>query len=1060
MRTRQRPRGPGRPGTGRWGRGVAAVLAGLMVVTAQQTPVRAADPVAFDESRAQAALFAAAVALTGPDTAGLKNALITAELLDWRAANPAASSGDVAAHAATARTLADQAVPDGRGDQQTRFALASAVLARFAAEGSPATVDGPAVRAFLTSTVGTEGANVVQNALDLIRGGYQDAAWNTQVRDVAGATWRTLHQRAATDDALAAGWDAAFAARTGTGVRADESTLLAVQVHPPRSGNPGTLGHYVPMASLRAASGAAATYQALVEQQATRVLTVLHADGDTRITEVVAYSTTYVLNQDPKPDAATREAERIKTESNKKIFEGLGETVNVLSTLMGFVDPRFGKQLQTIGKAVVTSVTAINSYLTTVLGQGLTAAATAMGTAVLTGNLLGAAMSLVTLFTGGGPDPNALILGEIANLKKQINQLAVGMTQRFDRIETALNTMYTDLVGMLTELTRSVAEVRARIGHIATQLQVVERKIDSLALAVHVALQNIAKSELNTVITTYVHHKEIAGVPIPDYDTIYYPKAESPTFKFATVDALGEGTYTAPAGTSLADPVAVLDTYLPEGAINYLTSWANERIEPDLPNERVANPAAWSTAARTYNILQLENPQYAARVSSARADAVAKTGEDINDLVRQFSAPGDDGATNELFDTLVQDYRTALTAWAAQVKEIEAAVRWNGHDVPLPQYDLWGTADQAVATRIPETSTMSSCSGTQGTRSVPATLLRATLPNAYHLADHGLPTAQRPQFHTCYEANFVNVVENEGPRFHTTSGDLQVTVRSRVKWRGGDWQVAQSATKVFPVGVYCSWDVRSPVPSGYCRDEVYYLNQLWNASYRASFETAPVAPVAAATTTARAKAAAMLAGRQRFFYRVLVDGSGITPPAGGHSWDNSRILWERGRDVTRAVRMLQAYSELGWAGALESDDAMNGMLFGTRALPSDWTRPRTDTSQAPNQHFSNAFRHALGNYDNCRQGQVWDPCADDMSGFDPRTNQPQYGSACPLTDTPDRPRDTIAGCLFSVGNIRVGLLADRYAYWSGRIAAGSHVEGLPKVTALVDHTRAVDANLH
>ena len=42
------------------------------------------------------------------------------------------------------------------------------------------------------------------------------------------------------------------------------------------------------------------------------------------------------------------------------------------------------------------------------------------------------------------------------------------------------------------------------LGHIATQLQVVERKVDSLALAVHVALQNIAKTELNTVITAKV----------------------------------------------------------------------------------------------------------------------------------------------------------------------------------------------------------------------------------------------------------------------------------------------------------------------------------------------------------------------------------------------------------------------------------------------------------------------------------------------------------------------------------------------------------------------------
>ncbi|TWJ21272.1 hypothetical protein [Micromonospora endolithica] len=1059
VRTRGRPRGRRRPGPGPWWRGCAAVLAGLMVVTAHQTPVRASDPVAFHEGQAQAALFAAAVQLTGPDTVGLKNALLTAELLDWRSANPAASSGDLAAHAAAVRALADQAVPDSRGDQMSRFALASAVLAKLAGPGSPARANGPAVRAFLTSTVGAEGANVVQEALDLVRGGYQDAAWNARVRDVAAATWRTLHERATTDEALATGWDTAFAARAGASVRAGEATLLAVQIHPPRSGNPGTLGHYVPLAVLRAGSGDRAGYQALLEQQATRVLTVLRSDADTRITEVINYSNTYVLNQAPSPDAATREAERVKTESNKKIFEGLGATVDVLSTLMGFADPRFGKQLQTVGKAIVTSVTAINTYMTTVLGQGLTAAATAMGTAVLTGNLLGAAMSLVTLFAGSGPDPNALILGEIAKLREQIDRLAKDMKARFDRIETALNTMYADLVGLLTDLTRSVAEIRARLGQITTQLQTIESKIDSMALAIHVALQSIDKGDLDTVITTYVHHREIAGVPIPDYATVYYPLAESPTFRFATVTAANQVTFTAPEGADQADPVSVLNTYLPEGSINYLTSWAAGKVGGEWPNERVANPAAWSTAARTYNILQLENPAYAAQVTGARAEAIADAGDQINQRVRRFSEPAAGGATNALFTRLVQDYRSAMSGWAGQVEEIRRAVMWNGHDVPV-QYDLWGNADQAVTARIPEATGMSSCSGTQGSRAVPSTLLRATLPNAYHLADHGLPLAKRPQFHTCYEARFVNVEENEGPRFHTTSGDLEITVRSRVKWHGGDWQVAQTATRVFPIGVFCSWDVRSHEPSGYCYDEVRYLNQRWSTNYRPAFESAPVPPVAAATETARAKAAAMLAGRQRYFYRVVLDGSGVNPPAGGHDWENSRILWQRGKAVSDAVRMLQAYSELGWATALESDDAMSGMLFGTRALPSDWSRPRTDVDQTANQHFRNTFQKALNNYDGCAQAEAWDPCADDRSGFDPRTDQPQYGFACPQADVPGRPRDPIGSCLVSVGDIRVGLLAERYAHWSGRIAAGSHAEGLPKVTASVDYTRAVNANLH
>ncbi|MFY1635068.1 hypothetical protein ACN27F_17640 [Solwaraspora sp. WMMB335] len=1060
MRTRRDDRVRRRPGPGRWWRGCAAVLAGLMAVTAQQAPVRADSPITFDDDQARAALFAAAVALTGPDTAGMKNALLTAELLDWRAINPAAGSGDVAAHVAAMRVRADQAVPEGQGDERSRFSIAAAILAKLAVAGSGAVADGPAVRAYLTSTVGSEGAGVVDDALDLVRGGYQDAGWNARVREVIGATWRTLHERAAADPALADGWDAAFAARTGIGVRASEASLLAVPVHPPRGGNPGTLGHYVPLAALRAESDDRDAYRTLVQQQATQVLAVLESDANIRITEVVNYANAYLVNQDPKPDAATREAERIKTEGNKKIFEGLGETVNVLSTLMGFADPQFGKQLQTVGKAVVTSVTAINTYMTTVLGQGLSVAATAMGTAVLTGNLLGAAMTLVTLFSGGAPNPNALILGEIAKLREQVNRLAQGMERRFDRIETALNTMYDDIVDLLTELTRSVDEIRARLGHIATQLQTIERKVDAMALAVHVALESIEQGDLNAVITTYVHHQEITGQPIPDFINVYYPLAESPTFRFATVDAANQGTFTVPAGTSLVDPTSVLDTYLPEGAINYLTSWAANRVGGSWPNERVANPAAWNTAARTYNILQLENPSYAAQVTAGRAEAVAAAGERINNQVRRFSAPAAGGATNPLFDTLTQDYRTAMSGWAAQVEEIRRAVMWNGYDVPQPQYDLWGSPDQAVAARIAESSNMSACSGNRGIRAIPSTFARATLPNPYQLADHGLPTAKRPEFSTCFDAYFVNIVENEGPRWHTFSGDLRVTVRSRVKWHGGNWQDAQTTSRTFPIGTYCSWDVRSHEPNGYCYDEIHYLDQRWNSTYRPAFESAPVAPDAAATATARAKAAAMLAGRQRYFYRVVFDGSGVNPPSGGFGYDSSRVLWQRGKAVSDAVRLLQAYSELGWASALDQDDSLHGLLFGTHALPGDWARPRTDVSQAVNQHFRTAFGHALSRYDDCVQPEPWDPCANDRSGFDPLVEQPQYGTGCPQADVPDKPRDPVGACLVSAGSTRVWLLGERYAHWSGRINAGSHVEGLPKVTASVDYTRAVNANLH
>ncbi|MER7169490.1 hypothetical protein ABT336_25950 [Micromonospora sp. NPDC000207] len=1022
-------------------------------MTMHQTPARADDPVPFDEHAVHGALFAAVVQLRDNGAAGLTDALLTAELLDWRAANPSADAAQITAHATGTRAAVAPVVPEGSGEERSRFALAMALLARLGATpSSGAVLTGPALRLFLDSTVGAEGANVVPDMLNLVRGGYQDAAWNARSRDVVRDTWVELHRRAKVDEALALGWDTAFTARTQTPVRTPVDTLLATRIHDPRpDGNSGTLGHYVPLTAIRAERDDPAAYRTLVQERAYAALAVLDASGRARIDEVVARATTYPLNGNPKPTQAVIDEEKRKTAENRTVFEGLGSTVSVLSTVMGFHDRKFGKQLETIGKAVVTSVTAINTYMTTILGQGLSAAATAMGTAVLTGNLLGAAVSLIGLFAGGG-DPNAAVQAEIGKLREQINRLAQGMDRRFDRIESALTEMYGNLIAQLDALTRSLDQVHANLGRIATQLQTIERKIDSMALATHAALEQIATDPLNSVITTYVHHKEITGQPIPDYINTYFPKAESPTFEFATVRAQGQGTFTVPAGTSTVDPVSQLDLFLPEGSVNYLAQWAGQRVGGTWASGRVANAAAWKTAARTYNILQLQNPQYARQITPARAEAVAEAGDEINRRVRQFSAPGAGGATNALFTALVADYRTAVNAWREQADNVRLAVLWNGSDV-IPEYDLWGTPDQQIpaGNRIGDSGSIGPCTGTLGTRTVPSTLRHNTLPNPFQLAHHAMPPAHRPAFTSCYEAQFVNVVENEGPRFHTTSGDLQITVRSRVKWSGGDWQQVRSATRVFPIGVFCSWNVRSQEPDGYCYDERKYLDERWTGTYRPAFESSAIPAVDAQTTTARAKAASMLSGRQKYYYRVMLAGTGTAAPDPG-TWDSAKVLWQRGKKVSDTLRLLQAYTELGWGTALESDDGLRGLLFGDQGLPADWSRPRSDTDQSANRHLHNAMARAVANYAECTQTDGWDPCQGDRSGFLPLADQGQYGPGCAQPTT--APRDPLSACLVGAAQVRADQLAARYTHWSGRVHAGTHVEGLPDVTATVDMTRA------
>ncbi|QOC91295.1 hypothetical protein [Micromonospora craniellae] len=72
----------------------------------------------------------------------------------------------------------------------------------------------------------------------------------------------------------------------------------------------------------------------------------------------------------------------------------------------------------------------------------------------------------------------------------------------------------------------------------------------------------------------------------------------------------------------------------------------------------------------------------------------------------------------------------------------------------------------------------------------------------------------------------------------------------------------------------------------------------------------------------------------------------------------------------------------------------------------------------------------------------------------------RYGVDCEQVEVEGKPRDPVSACIVSAASLSLEQLSDRYDHWSGRIKAGSHVEGLPKMKALVDMTRATNTNLH
>ncbi|MET8090254.1 hypothetical protein [Micromonospora sp. NPDC005220] len=1027
-----------------------AAVTGASLVVGLAGPAVAADPVPYDEQAVHHSLFAAVVQVRDGGTQGLVDAVLAAELSDWRGTHPTADTAAVDAHLSTVTTLVGQAVP-ASDESPGKLHLLGAAMEKLAGSGA-AYLGGPAVKGLLRSTTGEELGGIVP-PIEQVRSGTQEYLWEMLSRGALTEVWSSLHARAGTDPVLAEVWNTAVGTRLG--VRLDTPADALAQL-PDLSGN-------LNLSAITAKRYDKDAYRAEIQAQLDEALEELRARTATAVTDVVAQSDRFPVDGPQKPTSGDEAAAKAKAEADRKLNERLGQAVTVLGKLAGMVDKQFGKQIETIAKAVVGAISAITTYTAAISAAGISTMALAMSTFTLVGGLVGAAMILLPLFTSGGGADGATA-GEIAALRDQINRLAVGMDKRFDRIEKMLGAMYDGLIAQLTALSRDLAEVRAQLTVIAGQLLVLDQRVDTLALASQAAFEQIAQQPLKASVDRYVHREARTGTKI-DSTATYFDQADSPTRTFAA-DSARQAPYVVPTGTSLSDPMGTVGLYLPAGAIDYLAQWAGSRgialttAPGDQPASGVANPSAWLLGARANLILQLQNPEYAAQVAASETESTIAAGDAVNRRVRQFSAPAADGGTNALFQRLVADYRAAMGQWKTALDEVGRAVRWVESD---RDYNMWGSVDQDIpaAGRIADVPGIAYCGGASAHLATPSRVNRSALPNVYHLANYAMAPDYRPALRSCLDAQFINIEVNDGPRYQQTNGDLQLVVRQQAKWSGGDWQDVRTVTWQTHLTDICLWDQRSNPPTGYCREPDYYISRKWSSTYRAALDNSGVVvDNDAALAQARTKTQAMLTGKQRYYYRVAALGTGVDrPPAG--SWSVSQQMWDAGKKVSDTVRMLQIFSDLGWSSALERDDVLHGQLFGDRSLPADYRLPRSqDSYNGGSLHLFNAYQRALANYSSCKQQMDWDPCQGDVSGLSPLTQQEQFGVGCAAAPAAEAPNDPLGSCVVQAGSAGIGTLADRYGYWSGRIKAGSHQEGLAAVKGIVGLLRAANVSLH
>lgn len=414
-----------------------------------------------------------------------------------------------------------------------------------------------------------------------------------------------------------------------------------------------------------------------------------------------------------KRQEAEKQAAMVRYE-NQLILDGSRSGVYVLSTLAGFIDPKVGHVIDVVGNTAIKIVESINRYAE-VLASGVGTLAQGMGAAVLTGNLLGAALGLFSLFGSSGPSPYEIIFDQLGKLSEQIDQLGKQMHERFDRVDQSLNVIYETLVSgiqgvqynlqqldeKLNQIGETTQQIQQQIALIRNQLTDIQgglSRIQDQLSGFELDAAAYAKAGFSLELRERVFSDARWTYRMPN-DPMPWERFQSSAEKYvAYAQQLAKET-------PFVSRVNSLDALMLEsdftGILTNLNFWLafgrNTLGNTNIPAGEVSDPFIWATAAEAYLTLVLDWPEHAGRINVAGdLNGNAAAGDAIN--------RGLPAAEYKFFETLLSQYRSSyeayLTALAGRYS-LFCSEAFKGR-----AYDLWSGIEQARPGSLPSMKPM------------------------------------------------------------------------------------------------------------------------------------------------------------------------------------------------------------------------------------------------------------------------------------------------------------------------------------------------------------------
>ncbi|MGO1055181.1 tetratricopeptide repeat protein [Crossiella sp. CA198] len=1066
---------------------VTPVVATAVLASGLAAPNAAAAEPGITPEQLASAVFSAAVQLKDNGRTHDRNLLLSAELLDWRAKNPAATADALNRHAADVERVVGLAVAPATERDLVPDTLGRGVEALYAVPE----VDkgGKQLKTLLGALTKRDLKSA--NSPEELRGVLQQ--FTVSSIEIAPTIWTALREAAGRDATLNSTWKT----RLGKATVAETAAVDPVAPLDTLKQLP-QVKKVIDVDAIQA--GFQQGFKQGMEALNKQIKPLIKVLGDpnspnTPLGQAMQWVKDHV-DQNTGEIKKPSEQELKDFEEQAKKFDTYLDYVKggltAFATVAKVLSPRyaadlvkFADTLYKIGKHVLPMINAVAA-----LGTAIAAGAAIGSIVPAIGTVIGAAVGLITTLVGllgsggGGPSPELqAIQGMHTEMRESFKQLKdfliafqTQVNSRFDRIDATLNLMYGDMLmkfdQVLIAIAQSNFQLTQQIKDLHSALLTIATNFQGDIQAILAGMQADAATPFRNAIRKYVDYAARENRPIPSYDQ------GNDTYKFGAEAYSDAGDDLARSAVFMREPqdvppAGILATNNPTALVNYLTKWAEENFGPQYGHNKPAagtpNATLLAAAMRAYAVLMDQNPALAAqeplvdpdgdgKFGVARVDDLLKAGGDVVGAARRFNQPrfkpttGPWVATNSLLGGLQEENSLRMIALANSLKkyEFDSTVQ-----EPTRPFSLWGDRNQPVEGFMKrddvEVQHCYTPTGETGLAAMPELIKSDKLPAPVRVLKQLHPTME---LRTCWAT--VSAMDHSYGRY-----DLDGPTRIPCKWSpdppvGCTKSVTQGSTKLVRINV--EFQVRGVIPgqtnetalarmSGVgtverCRypgvqphdDEPLDGSCTMNpVDFFPRMKNAPKYEPQGTMTEddtylSYPRISKTLAERRARYYALVANDLKDAEPK-----------LPEAKAVDTNLRLLRAYLELGFPTALQSDERLRSLLYGDRAVPSSLNVRKIRNEISPLAAlFSKAAQNQLAEKDALHEQKVFS-----------QAEIPGCTAAPAEVTTPD----PVARCLVTIGGQRRGALGERIEYYSTDLVANPAAQDPQTITALMRSLR-------